>query len=133
MDNRFCNCLYSIALSVIIAFIFAILYFFGAFSEFIIILAFSLILALLSFLIITILGTSDNGYTRLVLCRNILCLLISIVFNILFNILTIALPIVPGNILFTILIGIAIFFFMFNLFSIIFLLYDIANFSNSSN
>lgn len=130
MNNGFCNCLYSIALSVIIAFIFAILYFFGAFSEFIIILAFSLILALLSILIITILGTSDNGYTRLVLCRNIICLLISIVFNILFNILTIALPIVPGNILFAILISISTFFFIFNFFSIIFLLYSITNFSN---
>lgn len=131
MNNGFCNCLYSIALGVIIAFIFAILYFFSVFSQFIIILAFALILALLSLLIITILGASDNGYTRLILCRNIICLLISIVFNILFGVLTIAIPITPGNILFAILIGIAIFFFIFNLFSIIFLLYDIANYSNS--
>ena len=56
MNTGFCNCLYSIALSVIISFIFAILYFFGAFSEFIIILAFALIFTLLSLLIITILG-----------------------------------------------------------------------------
>lgn len=131
MNNGFCNCLYSIALGVIIAFIFSILYFFGVFSQFIIVLAFALIFALLSLLIVTILGVSDNGYTRLVLCRNIICLLISIVFNILFGILTIALPIVPGNILFAILIGIAIFFFIFNLFSIIFLLYDIGNYSTS--
>lgn len=131
MNNGFCNCLYSIALGVIIAFIFAILYFFGVFSQFIIILAFALIFALLSLLIITILGASDNGYTRLVLCRNIVCLLISIFFNILFGILTIALPITPGSILFAILIGIAIFFFIFNLFSIIFLLYDIATYSNT--
>ena len=131
MNNGFCNCLYSIALGVIIAFIFAILYFFGVFSQFIIILAFALIFALLSLLIINILGASDNGYTRLVLCRNIVCLLISIFFNILFGILAIALPITPGSILFAILIGIAIFFFIFNLFSIIFLLYDIATYSNT--
>lgn len=131
MNNGFCNCLYSIALGVIIAFIFAILYFFGVFSNFIIILAFALIFALLCLLIISILGASDNGFTRLVLCRNIICLLISIVFNILFGTITIALPTTPGSILFATLIGIAIFFFIFNLFSIIFLLYDIANYSTS--
>ena len=130
MNNHFCNCLYSIAFGVIISFIFAIFYYFGIFTEITTLIIFTTIFSFLSLSLITILSASDNGYTRMVLCKNIVCLLISIILNILFGIISTSLPYSIQNIGLTIFFALTIFSFSFNLFSIIFLLYEIANFSH---
>lgn len=130
MNNHFCNCLYSIALSVIISFIFAICYYFGVFTEITTLIIFTTIFSFISLFIISILGASDNGYTRMILCKNIICLLISIVLNILLGTFSLSIPYSNENIILTIIFTFTIFSFSFNLFSIIFLLYNITNFTN---
>ena len=79
MLDRNCNFLTSTAISLIIAFVFALIFYTGFFSNVIAIFIFALVFALLSFFLIDLLGISDNGLTRQRLCQNCLILIISIV------------------------------------------------------
>ena len=92
--DRNCNYLTSIAISLIISFVFAIIFYSGIISTTIAIFIFALAIALLSILLLGLFGISDNGLTRQKLCQNCLSLIISIIGNILFSLasLSITLP-----------------------------------------
>ena len=78
MLDRNCNYLTSISISVIIAFIFTLLFYTGVISGITVVFIFSLILSLLSILLLGLFGISDNGITRQRLCQNCLTLIVSI-------------------------------------------------------
>lgn len=92
-----CNYLTSITISVILAFIFTILFYTGVITGITYIFIFSLLLSLLSLLILALFGISDNGITRTKLCQNCLALTISIIGNILFSLLAITIPLTIRN------------------------------------
>ena len=93
MLGRNCNYyLTSIAISVIISFIFTLLFYIGIITGITTVFIFSLTLALLSILLIGLFGISDNGLTRERLCKNCLSLIISIVGNIFFSLLALTIP-----------------------------------------
>lgn len=85
MLDRNCNYLTSITISVIISFIFTLLFYIGIISGITTVFIFSLLLSLLSILLLGLFGISDNGLTRQRLCQNCLSLIISIIGNILFS------------------------------------------------
>lgn len=85
MLDRNCNYLTSITISVIISFIFTLLFYIGVISGITTVFIFSLLLSLLSILLLGLFGISDNGLTRQRLCQNCLSLIISIIGNILFS------------------------------------------------
>lgn len=97
MLDRNCNYLTAIAISVIISFVFTILFYTGVITGITSVFIFSLSLALLSLLLIGLFGISDNGLTRSRLCRNCLNLIISIIGNILFSLLALTIPLTPRN------------------------------------
>lgn len=98
MIDRNCNYfLTSIAISVIISFIFTILFYSGIITGITTIFIFSLTIALLSLLLIGIFGISDNGLTRNRICKNCLNLIISIIGNILFCLLSLSIPLITRN------------------------------------
>ena len=91
MHNTICNNLTNISISIIIAFIFTLLFYTGIVTEISILLIFSLIFSLLSLLVISLLGISDNGLTRQKLCQNSFTLLVTIIGNILLTLLALTL------------------------------------------
>lgn len=97
MLDRNCNYLTSITISVIIAFIFTILFYTGIITGITIVFMFSLALSLLSLLLIGLFGISDNGLTRTRLCKNCLNLIISIIGNILFSLFALTIPLTTRN------------------------------------
>ena len=129
MLDRICNCLTAIAISIIVAFIFSILFYTGIIVEISIIFIFSTIFSFLSLLLVGLLGISDNGLTRNRLCQNFLVLMISILGNLLFSLLALTFPIATASIASTIIVGIAIFFFIFNLINIIIMLLSIIRYN----
>ena len=92
MLDRNCNYLTAITISVIIAFIFTLLFYIGTITGIIIVFMFSLALSLLSLLLLGLFGISDNGLTRQRLCKNCLSLIISIIGNILFCLFALTIP-----------------------------------------
>lgn len=80
MQNANCNnYLSSIAVSVVISLILALLFYNGLFGTRITYsLIFSLIIAITSFIILTIFGSSDNGLTRKNLCQNTVFVIVTI-------------------------------------------------------
>ena len=93
MFNKVCSDLTSIAISVIISFIFTLLFYTGKITGTSIILIFSLIFSLLSLLLIGLFGISDNGLTRQRLCQSCFSLTISITGSILFSLLALTIPV----------------------------------------
>lgn len=93
MLNKVCNDLTGIAISVIIAFVFTLLFYTGIVLETSFILIFALVFSLLSLLLIGLFGTSDNGLTRQRLCQSCLTLIISVTGNILFSLFALTIPI----------------------------------------
>ena len=79
MLDRNCNYLTSIAISLIISFIFALIFYIGVISNSLAIFIFALAIALLSIFLLGLLGSSDNGLTRQRLCQNCLTLIVSII------------------------------------------------------
>ena len=112
MLDRNCNYLTAIAISVIISFVFTILFYTGVITEITSVFIFSLSLALLSLLLIGLFGISDNGLTRSRLCRNCLNLIISIIGNILFSLLSLTIPLTTRNHFFN-NIGSNLYFFLY--------------------
>ena len=101
MLDRNCNYLTAIAISVIISFIFTILFYTGIITAITIVFIFALTLALLSLLLIGLFGISDNGLTRHRLCQNCISLIISIIGNILFGLFALTIPLtIRNNIIF---------------------------------
>jgi len=97
MLNRNCNFLTAIAISVIVAFVFSVLFYTGIITGTIAIFVFALSLSLLSLLTIGIFGISDNGLTRTRLCQNCYGLIFSVAGNILFSLLALSIPLVARN------------------------------------
>ena len=96
MLYKTCNYnLTGIAVSVIIAFIFTLLFYIGTITGITTVFIFSLVLSILSLLLIGLLGISDNGLTRDRLCKNCLSLISSIIGNILFSLLALTITLTP--------------------------------------
>lgn len=129
MLDRCFNCLTGIAVSIIIAIIFTILFYTGIIIEIGVIFKFSLAISIVSLLLIGLLGISDNGLTRQRLWQNGPCLIASIVGNILFNLVALTITLTAGAVSSAAIVAVAIFFFIFNLFSLIRLLLDIINYN----
>ncbi|MBR2290460.1 MAG: hypothetical protein IJ867_07810 [Clostridia bacterium] len=94
MLDKNCNYLTAIAVSVIISFIFTLLFFIGTITGITIVFMFALALALLSLLLIGLFGISDNGLTRTRLCKSCSSLIISILGNILFSLFALTIPLI---------------------------------------
>ena len=129
MLNRNCNFLTAIAISVIVAFVFSVLFYIGIITETLAIFVFALSLTLLSLLIVGIFGISDNGLTRTRLCQNCYGLIISVVGNILFSLLALSIPLVAGTIASTVLFALGIFFFILNLINLVAMLTTIIRYN----
>jgi hypothetical protein len=125
MFQKNCNFLSTITVSVIIAFIITILFYNGIFTEIFYLNIFSLVLAILSILVLTLFGLSDNGLTRAVLCNHCVITSVSILGNIFFNLIALLIHITTISILTTVITAIASFFFIFNLLCIFLLLISI--------
>jgi len=125
MKNNCEKYLSTIAISIVISFVFTLLFYNGIITNFTYAIIFSIILAIISFIILTILGSSDNGFTRTILCQYSIFLLVSILGNIFSNIFALVINLSPINILSSILIGIAFFFFVLNIFGLSILLISI--------
>ena len=100
MLNRNCNYLTNIAISVIISFILALLFYIGIIIQIMPILIFSLVISILSLFLIGLLGISDNGLTRNRLCQNCINLVVSVIGNILFNLINLSITLTPRYSLF---------------------------------
>ena len=94
MFNRNCHYLTAIPVSIIISFLFTLLFYIGIITNTLSIFIFALIISLLSMFLIGLFGISDNGLTRERLCKNCILLIISIIGNALFNLLALAIPLV---------------------------------------
>ena len=130
MLNKNCNSMLTgITISIIISFIYTLLFFNGLITNIFPVFIFSLILSLISLLILSILGTSDNGLTRNSLCQNYLNLIISITGNILANLTALITTLSSGNILFAIIVSLAFFFLLLNIFSLIALIVSVLNYN----
>lgn len=79
MKEDFCKFLSNIALALIISLIIALLFYYGLLPRIVVVIGFSVVLALLSLLILSILGSSDNGFSRSYLNQNISWSLFSII------------------------------------------------------
>ena len=119
MNSRCNNLLTTIAISIIISLILTLLFFNGTVENAFISFIFALILSLVSLLILTIFGTSDNGLTRTSLCQNCLGLIISILGNIFSNLIALLIPLLSGNILSAFIFAIAFFFLVLNTLNLI--------------
>jgi hypothetical protein len=116
MLNRNCNNYFlAIAISIVIGLILTLLYYNNLFINIYYALTFSLILAIISFIILAIFGSSDNGFTRNILCQNSLFIISSIIGNIFFNLLALITILSSSSILSTILVGFSLFFLSLNL------------------
>ncbi len=130
MLNKNCNSMLTgITISIIISFIYTLLFFNGLITNIFPVFIFSLILSLISLLILSILGTSDNGLTRNSLCQNYLNLIISITGNILANLTALITTLSSGNILSAIIVSLAFFFLLLNIFSLIALIVSVLNYN----
>lgn len=130
MLNKNCNSMLTgITISIIISFIYTLLFFNGLITNIFPVFIFSLILSLISLLILSILGTSDNGLTRNSLCQNYLNLIISITGNILANLTALIITLSSGNILSAIIVSLAFFFLLLNIFSLIALIVSVLNYN----
>lgn len=130
MLNKNCNSMLTgITISIIISFIYTLLFFNGLITNIFPVFIFSLILSLISLLILSILGTSDNGLTRNSLCQNYLNLIISITGNILANLTALITTLSSGNILSAIIVSLAFFFLLLNMFSLIALIVSVLNYN----
>ena len=125
MLGRNCNYLTTIAISVIVAFVFAILFYTGIITGITTVFIFALSLSLLSLLVVSIFGISDNGLTRTRLCQNYLGLILAILGNILFSLFALIIPLTAGTIASTVLVALGSFFFMLNLISLVALLLSV--------
>lgn len=79
MKEESCKFLLNIAIGMAISLIIALLFYYGFLPGIIFAVVFSLVLALLSLLILSILGSSDNGFSRSSLSKNSFSSLFSIV------------------------------------------------------
>lgn len=79
MREESCKFLLNIAIGIAISLIISLLFYYGFLPRMIIAIVFSLILALLSLLILSILGSSDNGFSRSSLSKNCFQTLFSII------------------------------------------------------
>lgn len=79
MREESCKFLLNIAIAISISLIIAILFYYGFLPRIIIAIIFSVVLALLSLLILSILASSDNGFSRSSLSKNCFQSLFSIV------------------------------------------------------
>lgn len=79
MKEESCKFLLNIAIGLAISLIIALLFYYGFLPRIVLAVVFSLILALLSLLILSILGSSDNGFSRSSLSKNSFQSLFSIV------------------------------------------------------
>lgn len=122
MLDKNCNFLTSTAISVLISFIFTLLFYIGIITNTLAIFIFSLILSLLSLLLIGFFNISDNGLTRQRLCQNCLSLIVSIVGNTLFSLLALTISLTARNITSAILVCLGTFFFLFNFINLIIML-----------
>ncbi len=130
MLNKNCNSMLTgITISIIISFIYTLLFFNGLITNIFPVFIFSLILSLISLLILSILVTSDNGLTRNSLCQNYLNLIISITGNILANLTALITTLSSGNILSAIIVSLAFFFLLLNIFSLIALIVSVLNYN----
>ena len=128
-DKNCNNYLTSIALAIIISTFFTLLFFNGIITGITNAFIFSLILTLLSLLILAIFGTSDNGVTRNSLCHNCLGLIVSIIGNIFTSLLALLIPLSSGSTISAIVVAVAFFFFVSNLFLLLNLLTSILRFT----
>lgn len=126
LEKTYNNYLSYITISIIISLIFAFLFFSNMLKTIIYFAIFSLILAFVSFLIISIFGSSDNGLTRKMLCIHSIFSIASILGNILFNILILLINVSPNSILSATLVGFSFFFSILNMFSLSVLLISIS-------
>lgn len=126
MLERNCNNYLSyIAISIIISLIFTLLFYNGILSGIFYFVLFAFILVFVSFTILSILGSSDNGLTRKILCENIIFIIITIIGNIFSNILVLLVPLYPNDILSAIFVGFSFFFTILNIISLSILLISI--------
>ena len=79
MKEESCKFLLNIAIGLAISLIIALLFYYGFLPRIVLAVVFSLILALLSLLILSILGSCDNGFSRSSLSKNSFQSLFSIV------------------------------------------------------
>ena len=129
MLNKNCNYLTSIAISVIISFVFTLLFYTNVITNTSAIFIFSSIFAILSILLLGLFGISDNGLTRQKLCQNCLNLIISIIGNILFSLLSLTIPLRNVTIVSAIIFSFDIFFFIFNFINLIMMLFSIIRYN----
>ena len=129
MLDKNCNYLTSITISVIISFIFTLLFYIGIITNTLSIFIFASILALLSIFLLGLFGISDNGLTRQRLCQNCLSLIISIIGNILFSLLSLTISLIAENIISSIIVCLGVFFFIFNLINLIIMLISITKYN----
>lgn len=131
MKEEICNFLSIITVSIIISLIFTLLFFNGVIETVFPLVILAFVLALVSLIILSILGSSDNGLTRKNLCKQSLFILISIIGSIFSNLITLLIPLSENNIISAFFVGLSLFFTILNLFSIAILLISISRFLNN--